>query len=226
MSRLDEIAQLHKTDKSTLSHGYTVLYDRYFSLGLAPVGSLLELGWGGHEDPDVGGASARTWRDWLPGWTIQIIDNERKVLTEADAGIRLGLGSQADPAFIESIAKTSGPFDIIIDDASHLSSLTIASFILLWPHLAPGGWYVIEDTHMAYHDFYYGRAEADPDPTRGGYQQNGMTDTAMGFVKRLVDEVNHKGRHDYDLFPSDFALGYEIEEVHAHFNIVFVRKRL
>jgi len=41
-----------------------------------------------------------------------------------------------------------GPFDIIIDDASHISPLSIRSFEILFKLLKRGGIYVIEDLHV------------------------------------------------------------------------------
>lgn len=214
---LDEVAIRWGTDKSSLSHGYTAQYERYFA-DLPQSGSLLELGWGGHEDPDQGGASARMWRDWLPGWKITVVDNEEKTLDpKRDIGINFIHADQTDPTL-----AALGPYDVIIDDASHLSSLTILSFDRLWLALKPGGWYVVEDTHMAYHDFYYGDTEANADPD--GVLADGRQ-TTMQFLKRLADEANFKGRDNWDLFPQQYALGYDVEEVHFHFNICFIKKR-
>lgn len=218
---LDDIAKRHGTDKSSDSHGYSRLYERYFASFPKQGGAILELGWGGHEDPDAGGASARMWRDWLPRWTVVCIDNETKNVT--DEGIQFRQGSQADPKFIASLVKEFGPFDAIVDDASHVSSLTIESFRLLWPALKPGGWYVVEDTHSGYHDFWYGKAEANPDPD--GKTTTGNR-TTMQFLRRLADEVNFADRDsEWDLFPKEFWLGYNVEEIHFHYNICFARRR-
>ena len=40
-------------------------------------------------------------------------------------------------------------WDIIIDDGGHYKKLMEASFATLWPFVAPGGYYIIEDLHMA-----------------------------------------------------------------------------
>lgn len=219
MTDLDTLARLHGTDKSSLQHGYTAQYKRYF-VDLPANGTLLELGWGGHEDPAAGGASARMWRDWQPHWMIVVVDNEEKALDPVrDTKITLLTMDQTDPRIADF-----GPFDVIVDDASHKSSLTIASFKLLWPHLKPGGWYVVEDTHMSYHDFYYGPDEANPNPSTDRTNNFGGQ-TAMSFLKRLADEANFKGRAEWDLFPAEFSLGYDVEEIHFHFNIAFVKKR-
>ena len=216
---LDQIALRTGTDKSSASHGYTRRYETYLEpIRDEPV-TLLELGYGGHGDPAAGGASAATWRDYFPNGTVVVIDNEPKVNTVP--GVEFHQGSQADPEFIDQLAAKYGPFDVIIDDASHLSSLTIRSWQLLYPHLKPGGLYVVEDTHMAYHDFYYGPAEAnrDPDlPTSSG------APTAMQYLKRLADEVNCRDAGDWALFPARYSLGYRLDELTFFYNLAFIRK--
>ena len=54
---------------------------------------------------------------------------------------------QGDKARLRTIVETEfeGPPDLVIDDASHLYWLTLASFEVLFPLLRPGGLYIIED---------------------------------------------------------------------------------
>ena len=54
---------------------------------------------------------------------------------------------QADQARLRTIVETEfdAPLDLVIDDASHLYRQTRASFEALFPLLAPGGLYIIED---------------------------------------------------------------------------------
>jgi predicted O-methyltransferase YrrM len=64
---------------------------------------------------------------------------------------------QADLARLDEIIadEFDAPIDLIIDDASHLVAETRASFNRLFPHLRPGGLYVIEDwgwAHARYAD--------------------------------------------------------------------------
>lgn len=211
---LDELAQKYGTDKSSEHHNYAVLYERYLQ-GLPELGALLELG-------VFKGGSLRMWRGWLPLWKIVGLDIEPKNKIE---GITILEGDQAEPLVTTALGETHGPFDVIIDDASHLSSLTIASFEQLWPFLKPGGWYVVEDTHMAYHEQFYGQREARFNPDQ---RPHGAQRTAMQFLRRLADEANFdpaSKEGDLSLFPREFWLGYEVEEVHFHYNICFVRKR-
>lgn len=54
---------------------------------------------------------------------------------------------QADAGRLEEIVagEFDGPLDVVIDDASHLEGPTRASFNCLFPHVRPGGLYIIED---------------------------------------------------------------------------------
>ena len=61
--------------------------------------------------------------------------------------------SQADPGAIEAaLAMLDGPPDAVIDDASHQYALSTRTFELCFPHLAPGGAYLIEDWNWAHAD--------------------------------------------------------------------------
>ena len=58
--------------------------------------------------------------------------------------------NQNDTAKLQRIARAHGPFDIIIDDGSHRMVETKKSFDTLYPHVKPGGYYVIEDFMAQY----------------------------------------------------------------------------
>lgn len=60
---------------------------------------------------------------------------------------------QGDGAALDRACRDAfgdAPLDLVIDDASHLLGLTQASFQHLFPRLAPGGLYVIEDWAWAH----------------------------------------------------------------------------
>lgn len=222
MTTLDRLALHYGTDKASDGHNYTEQYVQYFEPLRQKKLVLVELGVGGHEDAALGGASLRMWRDYFPNATIVGVDIEAKNFTID--GVEIVQASQDDPAVAKSIFDNCGPIDIVIDDASHVSSLTIAAFKAYYPFIAPGGIYVCEDTHMAYH-LYYGPDEANPNPDGkllGGGQ------TLMQFARRLADEVNFHGNWESydqgDLFAREFWLGYQLEWIHFYYNIFFAKK--
>lgn len=218
---MDRIAQKYGTDKSSIHHHYTRDYAPYFDqMRNLPI-TLLEFGVGGHEDRFIGGASLRLWEEYFPKATIIGVDIEPKFLSFKTDRVHVVQASQDDSTTLNRLAELYGPFDIVIDDASHVSSLTIAAFKAVYPHIKSCGLYVCEDTHMAYHDWYYGKNEANenPDlPTALG------TETAMQFFRRMTDEVNFHGNYETDLFPEKYWRGYSLEWAHFYYNILFLKK--
>eukprot|EP00759_Apiculatamorpha_spiralis_P057819 PhF_6_TR8785/c0_g1_i1/m.13921 len=54
-------------------------------------------------------------------------------------------GSQAEAAVMDEAQKKFGPFQLIVDDASHVPIHQVTSFVHLYPKLEPDGVFVIED---------------------------------------------------------------------------------
>jgi 8-demethyl-8-(2-methoxy-alpha-L-rhamnosyl)tetracenomycin-C 3'-O-methyltransferase len=210
---LNDIGLKHGTDKSTLRHNYLPLYEQRLTQQRWEPITLLELG-------VADGASLRMWRDYLPKATIVGLDHNPPITVHGATVIQ---GEQDDPQAID-IAATLGPFDIVIDDASHLSAKTITSFRLLYQHLKPGGLYVIEDLHSSFWPAIYGDQDADPNP-------NTPKLTAMQFCKQLADETQfdptqHPADNDprQALYPSQYWRGYHLQSVTFHYGICFIEK--
>jgi len=190
---LEWLATVYGTDKGTqhwkrdAGHGYTSLYQRHLKRfrRSRPI-TLLEIG-------IASGASLRMWSEYFPKGMIVGIDiDDRRV----DAPrVQTFQGSQQDPPFLDSVIDRVGPPDVIIDDGSHVGEHIVASFTTLWPRLADGGLYVIEDMHTAY------------DPEFGGGPR-GTEGTSIRLVADLLDE----------LYEGDVA------EVHVYPDIAFVSK--
>ena len=110
------------------------------------------------------GADARVWAQIFPNWTMTFLDiAEEKEDRPADhprqpgkgrlmpEGVPVYIGDQKDEAILRKLVKERGPFDIILDDASHYMEETWASFEMLfdWGLKSPG-LYMIEDMGTCY----------------------------------------------------------------------------
>jgi hypothetical protein len=145
---LTRIAIRHGTDKWG-SHFYTPVYHQLFAhLRDKPV-RLLEIGIGGYQFARLGGASLAMWADYFPHGQILGIDVFAKTL-DLDPRVTVRQGSQDDAAFLTRMSAEHGPFDIVIDDGSHVPAHVTASFNILFPLLADGGLYVIEDVQSTF----------------------------------------------------------------------------
>jgi hypothetical protein len=207
---LDALALRHGADKSSQVHGYTRAYERHFAPLRHAAISLLEIGVGN-------GASLLMWRDYFPHALLYGLD-VKHCPNLGLPGVTLFQGSQADESLLEQLIASTGAFDIVIDDGSHLWADQIASFQKLYPHVKPGGFYVIEDLHTSYWDQY-----------RSGSERT------VWFLRDLVHELNLHGRSGYGLLvndPEHAALNPDlnvyqrtIESIIFYKSIAFVQKR-
>jgi O-antigen biosynthesis protein len=167
---------LYHTDKS----GYLPIYEDLMHGLKNAAAKVLEIG-------VLDGGSLKLWRDYLSDAIIVGLDINFVRLEDTTGRIKLYQGSQDDTNLLDNIAHEQAPggFDIIIDDASHIGSLTRTSFWHLFDHhLKPGGIYVVEDWGTGYW----------PNWHDGAAYNSGVPHVAgmVGFLKELVDEVARK----------------------------------
>lgn len=112
---LVRLATMHGSDKAAAC----LIYEPYLSSARDEEFFLLEIGVGGYDNPAIGGASLRTWRDYFPKAHKFGVDIHDKSAHEGDR-IRTFRGSQDDPEFLRSVVAEMGRLDVVIDDGSHI----------------------------------------------------------------------------------------------------------
>lgn len=178
------------TDKVT-AHAYDLMYEAFLiPLARSKQGviNMLEIGLG----CDMyygGGASARLWRRLLPKaelWEAEVdgacVEQHRATLEEL--GVRPLVGSQASRETLRRwVAESGGGFDVIIDDGSHKNTDLMKTFEELWPALAVGGRYFLEDLQVGRHTLW------DDSEGRGV-----MSDVLKAWMEQLVIRGDVPGR--------------------------------
>jgi hypothetical protein len=207
MDLLTELGEKYQTDK-VHDHWYTPHYHRRFEAFRQMPITLLEIGVGGYADPELGGNSLRMWAEYFPNAQIVGVDIHEKTL---DLGPRVWIeqGDITDRRVIQRLADSYGPFDVIIDDGSHRCDDVVTAWAYLWEHLAPNGWYVIEDLQTAYWPEYGGSSE------RSG-------ETTIGWIYGLINHLHYAELNiaNYHVTHYDETLvGIELAR-----NIAFLRK--
>jgi hypothetical protein len=123
---------------------YDVLFENLANQNI----TLLELGVNR-------GGSILLWRDYFSHGKIVGLDIKLPKDIQPTDNIYLFEGSQSDIAFLSDVANqtASEGFDVIIDDASHIGSLTKTAFWYLFDnHLKSNGLFIIEDWGTGYWD--------------------------------------------------------------------------
>jgi Methyltransferase domain len=137
---LDIIGIREGTDKNSLTGDYLRHYERVFSDLREEEFNFIEIG-------VFRGASARTWERFFSRASIVGVDIDPTCRRFATDRVRIEIGSQNDPEFLNHLA-TRYPPRVVIDDGSHQSYDIIFTFERLFPALQPGGIYIIEDLHF------------------------------------------------------------------------------
>ena len=106
---------------------------------------------------------------------------------------------------------SGGEFDVIIDDGSHRPMHQQISLVSLYPHLKPGGQYIIEDLHVAPNSV---RMLRDMQRKLPGDRTSG------GALKRRIKAFSTAARGGALLWPifqiwprSPYIASHEIDEI-------------
>ena len=155
-------------DKFDDGHKYQNTYCDLFHMIRSGPRKMLEIGFGCGHFQGQNGMSALVWRAWfhkLEYYAIDYIPQKDAEMNTCAAdyekqhpGIvkKLWIGDQSDLVFLAKVIAEFSPagannkWDIIMDDGAHIYSFIKASFQTLWPHVAEGGVYVVEDMAADY----------------------------------------------------------------------------
>lgn len=146
---LTGLADLYGSDKGTIKHRYTGVYERVISSLLGQVDrkegglSIVEFG-------VACGASLRMWATYLPKSIVTGFDvrPECSTLCADLENVTICISDPRAHKFENSRN------DLIIDDASHISEDIVDNFQNSWPSLKNGGYYIIEDLACTYNPKY------------------------------------------------------------------------
>jgi predicted O-methyltransferase YrrM len=114
------------------------------------------------------GGSLQMWRKYMPNATIVGLDinGNAAQYDDPDRDIHVRIGDQTDIGFLGSVFAEFGPFDTVIDDGGHTPKQMIESFKYLFPRLAPGGVYLVEDICANYWTIYRDQPQSFIDFTK------------------------------------------------------------
>lgn len=209
MNILKKLAIKYGTDKNS-DHNYINIYNTYLLPLKEKNINLLEIGIGGENNSQSGGASLKMWEEFFQYGKIYGIDIYDKKFCDSDR-IKTFAGSQTDYKFLENVIKIIGELDIIIDDGSHLNKDVVKTFLFLFRKLKNSGYYIIEDTQTSYMLNYGGD---------GFYLNN--KNNHINFFKSIVDKINYQ-EIENPFFKKDFFCE-NITEIHFYHNLIIIKK--
>ncbi len=156
------------------------------------------------------GGSLPMWQGYFPeDSTLTFIDINDECKEHEIPGTNVEIGDQSDPEFLQMLGEKYGPFDVILDDGSHICKHQIASFEGLWTHLKNHGLYMVEDCHSSYWPGF-----------GGGYRNEA---SFIEYAKRLIDTMHSWYTDQDDIFSFD-EMARELNGVRIYDSIVVIEK--
>jgi len=139
----------NQTDKQDSNHcfsgeNYLHYYERHFDRLRFDNLKILEIGVG-H------GESLKLWMDYFEMSHINGLDIRPDVETCLGERITVHIGDQSDTQTLIRISESHGPFNIVVDDGSHVIDHILSSFRVLFPLMPSGAVYAMEDMRCTYH---------------------------------------------------------------------------
>jgi len=122
---------------------------------------------------------------------------------------------QSSRTDLQQLAEADGPFDVIIDDGSHLNAHQIFTFQTLYPHLKEQSIYVVEDVQTSYWK------------DLGGHSVNSekFGETCMGYFCELAKYLNHAEFQSVDgLSDTMLAIARSTKRIAFEHNLILIHK--
>ena len=234
-------ANRNRLSDKTKRHGYQAAYGPVLAPFIRKPIRLLEIGM-------ESGASVKLWSNLFPNlrqmYGIAYAgadENQASVAFARGQGLRKGRskshpsdkltlfhGDQSDVAFLRTVAAdlNGTSIDVIIDDGSHVPQHQLVSFVQLFPTLADGGLYIIEDVETSYWD-RKGGAELFGYKIEAGIGTRG---SAVESFKQLPDVLNRQflGDPSYSIFGAQHKqqVDHRIASVAFSRNCIIVTKKV
>jgi len=142
---LESLGLKYGTDKSSSRLNYLIHYERYFKEFINRPIKLLEIG-------IKKGSSLLMWNEYFPSSVICGMDISKGSCNNTELkekGIKTFLGDQGKIEDLNRLWKEYGPFDVVIDDGSHVWKHQIDTFHTIFPKMSNGGLFILEDLHTS-----------------------------------------------------------------------------
>ena len=167
LSSLDELGLRFGTDKASVHHDYLHFYEGFFATLRHAKLKILEIG-------VLDGASLKTWEAYFPNATIIGMDIMPHAKRFEQGRTIIEIADQSNIHALTRIATTHGPFDIVIEDGSHMWEHQITSLRTIFPFVKPDGLYIVEDLQTN-----YGSMQKD--------YQGIASESCMTYLKKWLD---------------------------------------
>ncbi|HMH20596.1 MAG TPA: class I SAM-dependent methyltransferase [Puia sp.] len=180
---------------------YFEIYDRHLNYLKGRKINMLEIG-------IAHGGSLEMWNDYFKGNVmIYAVDINPECKKFESENVKVFIGSQEDEGFLNGLKQKIPKLDFLLDDGGHTMKQQIATFKVLFNHVADDGVYICEDLHTSYFK-YFG----------GGLKKKR---SFIEYSKNLIDKLH--AWHTKDLEVDEFTK--TTHSLHYYDSVLVIEKR-
>jgi hypothetical protein len=179
---------------------YFDTYHRHFEGFRGTDAHILEIG-------IYSGGSLDMWHDYFgPRAHVYGVDIQQECTRYEDDATTVFIGDQSDRSFWQRVRAEVPKLDVVIDDGGHQPEQQSVSFEELFPHLQPGGVYLVEDLH-------------GPGNRFAAYV-HGLTE-ALSTYRGVADHTDPERRK------TSAAIGFQsmVDSIHSYTYVTVIEKR-
>jgi len=203
---MNDLEKYFRENKGRLIHKwihYFDIYEKHFSRFRNKDITILEIG-------VSHGGSLQMWKEYFgPKAKIYGIDINPLCKELEEDNIKIFIGSQSDPKFLNEVKNAIPNVDILIDDGGHTMEQQIVSFEVLFDHVRENGVYLCEDLHTSYWPKF-----------GGGVKREG---TFIEYSKDFIDQLNAHHSKENDLKVNSFT--ENVDSIHYYDSILVIEKK-
>jgi cephalosporin hydroxylase len=96
------------------------------------------------------GESTSMWAEYFPLGKIVGVDIDFETLRYEEERITIEIADQSSVSDLVNLGRKHGPFDLVVDDGSHVWHHQITTLRWLFPFVKPGRYYILEDIDTSY----------------------------------------------------------------------------
>jgi hypothetical protein len=140
---LNDIGLKYGTDKSSSHHDYLTFYELFLKKWRNSKLTILEVG-------VANGQSLKTWEEYFPKAKIIGVDITPETRRFEGGRISIEIADQSNVEQMGALGLKYGPFDLIVEDGSHMCDHQITTLRTLFPFVREDGVYIVEDLQTNY----------------------------------------------------------------------------
>ena len=192
---LTGLADLFGSDKGKIKHKYCEIYEKILD-DLILAGSRKDAELNIVEYGVACGASLRMWANYLPKSKILGVDirDDCKTICSDLGNVSISILDVTQKSAASFLGEKE-IFDLIIDDASHISEDILSAFQNTYQHLRSGGYYIVEDMKCTYSPEYTAKFKElfRPDAVNDRNVIVKMIDSLMKYIdkRKLAAEFHY-----------------------------------